>query len=103
MYKVCFFVPEDAAEEVKISMFKAGAGRIGNYEYCSFETKGIGQFRALFGADPFVGKVGELEKVTELKIEMVCEDIFIKDVISALKKNHPYEMPAYDIIKLADF
>ncbi|MGZ3788049.1 MAG: NGG1p interacting factor NIF3 [Bacteriovorax sp.] len=103
MYKVSFFAPESAALAVKNAMFKAGAGRIGNYEQCSFETKGIGQFKAMAGADPFIGTVGELEKVTELKVEMVCADERILDVIRALKENHPYEMPAYDIIKLADF
>lgn len=102
MYKVCFFVPENAAERVKTAMFDAGAGKIGNYDRCSFETKGIGQFRALRGANPFIGKVGEVETVDELKIEMVCEDSNILDVVNALKNNHPYEMPAYDIIKLED-
>jgi hypothetical protein len=47
--------------------------------------------------------VGELEKVRELKVEMVCEDALIREVVLALIKNHPYEMPAYDIIKLSDF
>lgn len=103
MYKVCFFVPESASELVKMAMFQAGAGKIGNYDYCSFETIGSGQFRALAGANPTVGIVGELEKVRELKVEMVCEDAVIRDVVLALKKNHPYEIPAYDIIKLADF
>lgn len=102
MYKVCFFVPENAAEKVKNAMFEAGAGKIGNYDRCSFETLGTGQFRALIGANPFIGTVGEVEKVDELKVEMVCADACIRDVVSALKKNHPYEMPAFDIIKLAD-
>ena len=84
-------------------MFQAGAGKIGNYDRCSFETIGSGQFRALLGATPAVGRVGELEIVRELKVEMVCEDAVIKEVIVALKKHHPYEVPAYDVIKLADF
>lgn len=103
MYKICFFVPINEAESVKSAMFAAGAGRIGNYDHCSFETLGTGQFRPLTGADPFIGVVGKLERVSELKIEMVCEDQKILEVVSALKKNHPYEMPAYDIIKLTDF
>ncbi|MBC7539356.1 MAG: NGG1p interacting factor NIF3 [Bacteriovorax sp.] len=103
MYKICFFVPESASELVKIAMFHAGAGKIGNYDRCSFETLGMGQFRALAGAKPSVGRVGELEEVRELKVEMVCEDSVIKEVVIALKKNHPYEIPAYNIIKLADF
>lgn len=103
MYKISFFVPEIASEFVKIAMFDAGAGKIGNYDHCSFETLGTGQFRALLGANPVIGRVGELEKVRELKIEMVCEDTVLKEVVMALKKHHPYEMPAYHITKLTDF
>jgi hypothetical protein len=102
MYKVCFFVPENSAEVVKLAMFNVGAGRIGNYEHCSFETKGVGQFKAMEGANPAIGSVGLLEKVVELKIEMVCADHLIKDVIKAMKSVHPYEMPAYDVFKMED-
>lgn len=103
MYKVSFFVPHHNAEVVKEAMFTAGAGRMGNYERCSFEVAGTGQFKALVGANPSIGVIGKLVKVDELKIEMVCDDIFIQDVIEALKKYHPYEMPAYDVIKLEIF
>lgn len=103
MFKISFFVPPESAEVVKQAMFEAGAGRMGNYEQCSFEVLGIGQFKPLIGARPSVGAIDRLEKISEVKIEMICEDIFIKDVILALKKNHPYEMPAYDIIKLEIF
>ncbi|MFA6239207.1 MAG: NGG1p interacting factor NIF3 [Bacteriovorax sp.] len=102
MYKISFFVPHNSAEKVKQAMFEHGAGRIGNYEQCSFETEGMGQFMPLLGANPAVGTLNELEKVAELKIEMVCNDECIRQVVNALKKNHPYEMPAYDIIKLID-
>lgn len=102
MYKLCFFVPETHAENLKTALFLAGAGRIGHYEHCSFETSGMGQFRAMKGANPFIGSIGDLEKVSEKKIEMVCEDHLIKEIITALKKNHPYETPAYDIIKLVE-
>lgn len=102
MYKISFFVPVNDAEFVKMAMFDAGAGKIGNYDRCSFETRGIGQFRALSGAIPSVGVIGELEKIEELKVEMVCIDNCIQQVIQAMKKNHPYEVPAYDIIKLVD-
>lgn len=102
MHKLCIFVPETHAEALKNALFAAGAGRIGNYEHCSFETSGIGQFRPLQGAQPFLGNIGGLERVKEKKIEMVCEDHLIKEIITALKKNHPYETPAYDIIKLVE-
>ncbi len=102
MFKICFFVPVEHAEKVKTAMFNAGGGKIGDYDCCSFETLGTGQFRPLKGANPFIGKTGTIEKVSELKVEMVCENHCLKAVMSAMKENHPYEMPAYDIIKLED-
>lgn len=103
MYKISFFVPVDEAERVKLAMFRAGAGRIGNYEHCSFEVLGTGQFLAMADANPYVGDIGALHKLSELKIEMVCEDSLIREVVDVLKINHPYETPAYDIIKLEEF
>jgi len=103
MYKITFFVPPEFAEIVKQAMFLAGAGKIGQYENCSFESLGVGQFKPLTGANPAIGKVDEIVKVQELKIEMVCEEALIYDIISAMKKNHPYELPAYDIIKCENF
>ncbi len=103
MFKICFFVPLEHAEFVKLAMFNAGAGKIGPYEQCSFETLGTGQFKPLEGANPFFGSVGTLEKVQELKVEMVCASQLIKKVVNVMKENHPYEMPAYDIIKLEDY
>lgn len=100
MYKLAFFVPLDAAEAVKEAVFTTGAGRIGDYEACCFETRGRGQFRPLAGADPHIGQVGELAYVEELKVEMVCDASLIHAAISALIKAHPYEEPAYDVWKL---
>lgn len=99
MIHFAFYVPVSHAEEVKKSVFLAGAGRIGNYEYCSFESEGTGQFRPMKGSQAFVGQIGEIERVSELKIEMVLEDQVLKAVIDALKKSHPYETPAYYAIK----
>ena len=102
MVKIAFFVPVDHKEVVKAAMFLAGAGSIGNYDQCSWEIEGMGQFRALDGADPFLGSVGELERVKEFKVEMVCPDSVVTSVIQALKQAHPYEEPAYDVIPLLD-
>ena len=102
MVKIAFFVPEEHKEVVKAAMFLAGAGGIGNYDQCSWEIEGIGQFRALDGADPFLGAVGEIERVKEFKVEMVCSDSVVKSVIQALKQAHPYEEPAYDVISLLE-
>jgi hypothetical protein len=99
MFHIAFYVPRDHAEKVKLKMFEAGAGKIGNYDSCSFEYSGIGQFRALEGSDPFIGKQGEVERVEELKVEMVCDEEHLNASIAALKASHPYETPAYYVIK----
>lgn len=83
-------------------MFAAGAGRIGNYDSCAWQTEGLGQFRPLEGSQPFLGHVGEVEKVKEWKVEMVCEDAMLDAVVAALKAAHPYETPAYLITRHAE-
>lgn len=103
MIHISFYVPIKDAEKVKNAMFQAGAGRIGNYDFCSFESKGTGQFRPLPGSNPAIGSECKIETVDELKIEMVCEDNYVREVIAALKKSHPYETPAYYIIKALDY
>ena len=100
MYKISFFVPLDYAETVKQAVFKEGAGKMGDYAECSWETLGTGQFKPLEGSDPFVGKANELERVQELKVEMICQEGEIRKVIEVFKQAHPYEEPAYDVIKL---
>lgn len=102
MYKLAFFVPMEDAESVKEAVFRSGAGRIGDYEACCFQTPGTGQFRPLDGADPHIGEVGELERVEELKVELVCEDSLIHAAVAALKLAHPYEEPAYEVWRLED-
>ena len=103
MNKICVFVPESAVEQVKQAMFTAGAGKIGDYDSCCWQTIGQGQFRPLEGSSPFIGELERIETVAEYRIEMVCADEYIKDVVAALKSSHPYEEPAYDVWKLEDF
>ena len=102
MHKFCFFVPESHVEQTKAAVFRAGAGRIGNYDCCAWQTLGEGQFRALEGSSPFIGQQGEIERVPEYKVEMVCEDHHLEAAIEALKSAHPYEEPAYEIYRLAN-
>lgn len=101
MRQISFYVPVEFCAQVKKSMFEAGAGRIGNYDSCSWETKGMGQFRPLVGSSPFIGRASQLECVEELKVEMVCADDCLEKVIDALKKSHPYETPAYFVVSLS--
>jgi hypothetical protein len=95
MVKLEFYVPLEYADRVKNALFEAGAGKIGNYDRCSWETSGTGQFRPGTTSNPAVGNKESLTKVEELKIEMVCREKYIKNVINALKETHPYETPAY--------
>ena len=100
MYKIAFFVPASHLEEVKSAIFASGAGRIGDYDCCSWQILGEGQFRPLAGSQPFIGEQGEIETVQEYKVELVCRDDLIRAAIAALKKAHPYEEPAYDVYRL---
>lgn len=102
MYKLCVFIPEDHLEKVKAAMFEAGAGKIGDYDHCCWQTLGTGQFRPLAGSQPFLGESGQLEHIEEYKVELVVADELIHDVIRAMKQAHPYEEPAYDAWRLAD-
>ena len=97
MYRINVYVPKDYADVVKAAMFAAGAGRIGLYEHCCWQTFGQGQFKPLAGSNAFVGEVNQLETVDELKIEMVCEATYIRNALKAMIQAHPYEEPAYDV------
>lgn len=103
MYKLCFYVPESHLEPVKQAIFDVGGGCIGDYEQCCWQVLGQGQFRPRAGAQPFIGTQGELEKVAEYRVELVCSDELIASSVAALKAAHPYEEPAYDVWPLAAF
>jgi len=100
LYQIYFYVPAEFANSVKEAMFQAGAGKIGAYDKCSWQVLGEGQFRPLQSANPFLGRVGEVEKVEEYRVEMVCEKEYLQDALNALKKSHPYEEVAYGVIEL---
>jgi len=95
MYKLETYVPEAAVERVKTAIFAAGAGRLGNYDCCCWQTSGHGQFRPLAGSSPAVGQQGRIEVVAEVKLEAVCAPEALPAVIAALKSAHPYETPAF--------
>ncbi len=101
MYKIIIFVPESHVEELKIALFNCGAGKVGNYDRCSWQTKGKGQYRGLEGSDPYIGDKFETKVIDEYKLEMVCKSSVVKAVIEQIKKVHPYETPAYEIYKIA--
>ncbi|TVP58389.1 MAG: NGG1p interacting factor NIF3 [Halomonadaceae bacterium] len=102
MYKLCYFVPVDYAEATKAAIFAAGGGKIGDYDCCAWQVLGQGQFRPLAGSQPFIGEQGEIERVEEYRVEMVCSDGLIVPALKALKQAHPYEEPAYEVYRLEE-
>jgi len=98
--KLVVFVPPEALEAVRDAVFAAGAGRIGDYERCSWYAEGTGTFRPLAGANPTVGEVGEDEQVVELRLETVFPEEAHERVVDALRAAHPYEEPAFDVYAL---
>lgn len=100
MLKLYFYVPESHKEEVKEACFAAGAGSIGAYSRCAWEILGTGQFLPGEESTPFLGSPGSLEREAEYKVEMVLSDENRATVVAALKKAHPYEEPAYGLIRI---
>jgi ribonuclease HI len=98
--KLVVFVPADALEAVRDAVFRAGAGRIGDYERCSFYAEGTGTFLPLEGANPAVGEPGREERVPELRLETVYPAAREAEVVRALRDAHPYEEPAFDLYPL---
>jgi len=98
--KLVVYVPKTHADLVREAIGNAGAGHIGNYSHCTFNGHGIGTFLPLEGANPFIGKAGELEKVEEVRIETIVPASLQHKVISAMLQAHPYEEVAYDIYPL---
>ena len=101
-YKLVVFIPVKSAAKVSNAVFAAGAGAIGNYSHCGFTTEGQGSFLPLAGARPAIGKKGKLEKVPEVRFETIVPAEKLDDCITAMKKAHPYETPAFDCYKLYD-
>lgn len=98
--KLYTYVPLSDAESVRQALFSAGAGHIGLYDECSFNTEGTGTFRALKGANPHKGNIEERHTEDEIKIEVILPQYLERKVLSALKAHHPYEEVAYELISL---
>ena len=101
-YKLVWFVPREALDTTREAVFAAGAGRIGEYEHCSWYAAGTGTFFALSGADPAVGQVGREQRVSELRVETVVPAERVREVVDALVAAHPYEEVAFDLYPLVD-
>jgi len=99
--KLVVFVPSEALDAVRDAVFAAGAGRIGEYERCSWYTEGTGTFLGGEGANPAIGERGREERVPELRLETVYPVDREEEVVRALRETHPYEEPAFDLYPLA--
>jgi hypothetical protein len=99
-FKIVVFVPSEAADAVRQAAGQAGAGKIGNYTYCSFSSAGVGRFLPGEGSRPAIGTVGKLEEVPEERIEFLCAKELLDPVTEAIKSSHPYEEVALDIYPL---
>lgn len=100
--KISTTIPTKNVDEVRNAICEAGAGKIGNYTYCSIATNCIGTFKPNDEANPYIGENNKLEFVEEVKLETVCDLKNVKNVVAELRKAHPYEEPAIDIIPLLD-
>ncbi|KAI1212275.1 GTP cyclohydrolase 1 type 2/Nif3 [Annulohypoxylon truncatum] len=106
-FTLIFYAPPSAVQACKAAIFAAGAGRYpgpGNYTECCWSTTGTGQFRPGDAANPHIGSVGALEETPEVRVETLCvgEDV-VKGAVAALKGAHPYEEPAYHVLKLENY
>jgi hypothetical protein len=99
--KLVVFVPREALDNVREALFAAGAGRIGDYERCSWYTEGTGTFLGGEGTEPSVGQPGREQRVAELRLETVYPAAREAEVVAALREAHPYEEPAFDLYVLA--
>lgn len=99
-YKIVVFVPEDSIESVREAMGNAGAGWMGNYSHCAFMAGGMGTFKPLDGANPYIGSKGKLERVAEYRLETIVPKDKLKAVVDAMLGSHPYEEVAYDLYAL---
>lgn len=103
LFHLVTYVPLSHADAVREALAESGAGKIGNYDHCSFSSSGTGRFRPLQGASPFAGKVGAIAEIPEERIEIVVEEGRLPAVLQAVKDAHPYETPAIHLWKMEEY
>lgn len=102
LLKLNTYVPEAHVEKLRSALFEAGAGHIGKYDACSFNTPGIGTFRAGAGTNPYVGQQGEVHFESEIRLEVILPLHLKQQVLNTLKNNHPYEEVAYELVPIVN-
>lgn len=100
MSKIFVTAPESHTEIIIKAMADSGAGVVGNYTHCATITKTMGNYMPENGANPYIGKVGEMSREQEDKIEMVCPNEKVEEVVKSIKRVHPYETPTIDVVTI---
>lgn len=100
LFKLAVFVPKTHVRQVMDALSEHGAGHIGNYSHCTFQSAGYGTFKPLEGTNPFIGSENQLEQVEEVKLETIVQESIVNQVVNAMINQHPYEEVAYDIVPL---
>jgi len=100
LYSLCFYTPAAEAAKVRQAVLDCGAGHIGNYSHCSFNSPGEGTFRAEAGSHPYVGEIGSLHTEPEIKTEITVPDYLLSRSVKALQEAHPYEEPVWNVVCL---
>lgn len=103
LYAITIYVPVTHAPQIRAALASSGAGSIGAYDSCTFSSRGIGRFRPLAGANPFLGKVGTIEEVEEERVETEVSAERLAAVLAAVRAAHPYETPAIQVHELIDW
>jgi len=100
MFKLVVFVPKENVDEMISALGNAGGGVIGDYSHCTFRSEGTGTFYPMLGARPYLGNIGELNRVDEYRLEILVSPDRIEGVIKTMLDVHPYEEVAYDIYEV---
>lgn len=103
MYKLFVTVPESHTNKIISAMAEAGADIVDTYTHCAFITKGLGNYLPETDSNPYIGKVGEMCKEPEDKVEMIYEIENLNEVIDAINNIRPYEKPTVDVIEIQFF
>lgn len=102
-FKIETFLPKESLEDIRSGLYELGLGKIGKYNCCMSWYEVESSWKAIEGANPYIGKVGEIEFEPEYKLEFLCDKKDLKKAIAVIKKNHPYEEVGINIIPLYDF
>ena len=101
-YKVEVYLPPEALEPIKSALYNEGFGKVGNYDCCMSWYEINSSWRPLDGANPYLGKVGDVEFASEYKLEFRCEESRLKRAVEVIKQNHPYEEVCINVFELVD-